>query len=391
MGISTKLQDVPLDDLYLDPKNPRLGRHYANVTSSQKEILDVMNEWTLDELAISYIENIESGGFWTHEALLVVEEELYGKQQFVVVEGNRRLAALKYLQLAINGEKVSRKWHSLVENLKEDELEKFKELFNRIPYIQADSRQDIEAFLGFRHVTGIKQWNPEEKAQYIAWLIDERDMTYEEVMRKIGSKTSTVREHYISYQLLLQIESDVEDFSPKYAEGRFSVMYLTLKKRGVRNYLQIDLMADPEIAKRPVPENHLKNLENFALWLFGNNKQLPLFEDSRQANQFDTILKSEEAVQYLETTENPKFDYALQLAGGDELETIESINKAGGDELETIELINKAAYSIRLSLSHIHHHKDSQEIQCAIKRLTVDFKELLSRFPDFLTEFLEDN
>ena len=258
MGISTNLQDAPLDDLYLDPKNPRLGRHYANANSSQEEILDVINEWTLDELAISYIENIESGGFWTHEALLVVEEELYGEQRFVVVEGNRRLAALIYLRRAVNGENVSKKRQLLVENLMEDNLEKFEKLFNHVPYIQADSRQDIEAFLGFRHVTGIKQWNPEEKAQYIAWLIDERGMTYEEVMRKIGSKTRTVRENYISYQLLLQIESDVEGFSPEYAEDRFSVMYLTLKKRGAQKYLQIDIEADPEAAKRPVPNDHLK-------------------------------------------------------------------------------------------------------------------------------------
>ena len=377
MGISTELQYATLDDLYLDPKNPRLGRHYANANSSQEEILDVMNEWTLEELAISYIENIENGGFWTHEALLVVKEELYGKQRFVVVEGNRRLAALIYLQKGINEEKVPRRWQSLVENVKKDALEKLEKLFGHIPYIQADSRQDIEAFLGFRHVTGIKQWNPEEKAQYIAWLIDERDMTYEEVMRKIGSKTPTVRENYISYQLLLQIESDVTDFSPEYAEDRFSVMYLTLKKTGVQKYLQIDIMADPETAKRPVPKDHLKNLEYFALWLFGNDKKPPLFEDSRQASQFDTILKSEEAVRYLELSENPRFDYALQLVGG--------------DELEIIELINKASYSIRLSLSHIHRHKNSQKVQRAVKGLTVDFKELLNRFPSLRTEFLEDD
>ena len=377
MAISTEVQYAKLCDLYLDPKNPRLGRHYVNANSSQEDILDVMDDWTLDELAISYIENIESGGFWTHEALLVVEEELYGKQQFVVVEGNRRLAALIYLGRAINGEKVSKKWHSIVENLKEDDLEKFEKLFGRIPYIQADFRQDIEAFLGFRHVTGIKQWNPEEKAQYIAWLIEKRGMTYEEIMRKIGSKTPTVRENYISYQLLLQIESDVEDFSPEYAEDRFSVMYITLKKTGVQKYLQIDIMADPETAKRPVPRDHQRNLENFALWLFGNNKRPPLFEDSRQASQFNTILKSKEAVRYLELAENPRFDHALQLTGG--------------DELETIELINKAASNIRLSLSHIHHHKDSQEMQHAVKKLTIDFKELLDRFPSLRTEFLEDD
>ena len=377
MGIGTELHYAALDDLYLDPKNPRLGRHYANANSSQEDILDVMNEWTLDELAISYIENIENGGFWTHEALLVIKEELYGEQRFVVVEGNRRLAALIYLQRAVNGEKVSRRWQSLVENLKKDAFEKFEKLFSHIPYIQADSRQDIEAFLGFRHVTGIKQWNPEEKAQYIAWLIEERDMTYEEVMRKIGSKTRTVRENYISYQLLLQIESDVEDFSPEYAEDRFSVMYLTLKKVGVQKYLQIDIRADPKVAKRPVPEDHLKNLENFALWLFGNDKRPPLFADSRQADDFNTILETPDAVSYLEGNEKPNFDYALQLT-----------NK---DEQEIIRLINNAGDNIQLSLSRVHHYKDSKKMQRAIERLAIDFKELLNRFPNIRSEFLKDD
>ena len=137
----------------------------------------------------------------------------------------------------------------LVENLNEDDLEKFEKLFRSIPYVQADSRQDIEAFLGFRHVTGIKQWNPEEKAQYIAWLIEQRNMTYEQVMRKIGSKTPTVRENYISYQLLLQIESDVEDFSPEYAADRFSVMYLTLKKPESKNIYRLILWRTQKLPK----------------------------------------------------------------------------------------------------------------------------------------------
>ena len=368
MGISTELQYATLDDLYLDAKNPRLGRHNANENLSQAKVLEVMRDWVLDELAISYLES----GFWTHEALLVVEEELDGESRRVVVEGNRRLAALKYLRAATQGEKVPRKWEVLVKDTQVPEV-----LFNHIPYIRADSRQDIESFLGFRHVTGIKQWNPEEKAQYIARLIDERGMTYQQVMRKIGSKTQTVRENYISYQLLLQMESTVEEFLPEYAEGRFSVMHLTLKRRGVQTYLHIDITADPETAKRPVSEDHLKNLENFALWLFGNDEQPPLFEDSRQSDNFNTILESPEAVQYLENSKKPNFDYALQLAGG--------------NERETIRLINEAANNIALSLSHVHHYKDSQKMQAAVKKLSIDFKELLNRFPDLRAEFLKDD
>ena len=180
MAISTKLEYAKLDDLYLDPKNPRLGRRQANADLSQEEILDLMRNWVLDELAVSYSES----GFWTHEALLVVEEDVDGKPGLVVVEGNRRLAALIYLRDAINGNPISKKWASLVENLKENTLEELKELFSHIPYIQIDSSQEVESFLGFRHVTGIKQWPSEQKARYITKLIDERGMNYEEVMPK---------------------------------------------------------------------------------------------------------------------------------------------------------------------------------------------------------------
>ena len=372
MAISTELQYATLDKLYLDAKNPRLGLHNADADRPQKEILILMRDWVLEELAISYLES----GFWTHEALLVVEETLYGQSHLVVVEGNRRLAALKYLHAAYHEEEVPQKWRELVHDtqVSKKDLEK---LFSKIPYILVDSREEVDEFLGFRHVTGIKQWHPEQKAQYIAKLIDERGMSYRDVMRKIGSQTPTVRQHYISYQLLLQIEDSVEDFSFKNASGRFSVMYLTLGKKGVQDYLRIDIMADPKTAKKPVPQHHLQNLAKFALWLFGNDEQPPLFEDSRDAERFNTTLKDSKAVEYLENSKQPNLNHAFQLAGG--------------SELETARLIDEAANSIALSLIHVHHHKESQKIQRAVEKLSIDFKALLNRFPQLEEEFFKED
>ena len=368
MAISEKLQFATLDELYLDAQNPRLGRQNANANLSQDKILGIMRDFVLDELAVSYLES----GFWTHEALLVVKEKVEGEQRLVVVEGNRRLAALKYLHRAFEGDNVPTKWHSIVEG--EDYPNK---LFSKIPYLLVDSRQEIEAFLGFRHVTGIKQWEPEEKAQFIAKLIDEQGMSYEQVMRRIGSITRTVRENYISYHVLLQMESDLEDFAPEYVEDRFSVMFLTLQKKGVQNYLNINISADPNSAVKPVPETHLKNLAHFALWLFGNRKQPPLFRDSRLKDDFSTILENPEAVKYLESHERPDFDYAFQLARD--------------DERQLIRLINEARINIRISLSHVHYYKDSPELQSAVERLGTDFKELINRFPNLCNEILKDD
>jgi len=357
-----------LEDLYLDARNPRLGRHQKGASLSQKEILEIMGKWDLDELAISYLEN----GFWRHEALLVVKEELDGEQRFVVVAGNRRVAALIYLRQAISGEEIFKEWGPLVENKSIPE-----KLFEKIPYIQIHSRQEVESFQAFHHdVTGIKQWFPAQKSEYIAKLIDEQGMSYEDVRRMIGSDISRVRYHYISYRLFLQMDDVLEDFSAADAEFRFITMSLSIQTLGVQKYLDLDIFAEPDDAKTPVPKHRLGALANFARWLFGTQQHPPLLIGSRNADDFGRLLENSQAVQYLENNKHARFDVAWQLAYGNE---------------EIIRLIGEAHNKIAISLSHIHHYKDSPEVQRAVEKLAINSKELLSQFPSIRAEFLEDN
>lgn len=184
MAVKQKIEYENIQNLNLDPRNPRLGREVHESELSQSEILEKMRTWSLEELAVSFLEN----GFWPQEALLTTKENLGKKNNsLVVVEGNRRLAALMYLQEAFNGNPANRKWKELVDGKDPGTL------FSSIPYLLVESRKDVEAFLGFRHVTGIKEWHPAEKAEYISRMIDE-GMSYREVMRKIGSQTPAVRQ-----------------------------------------------------------------------------------------------------------------------------------------------------------------------------------------------------
>lgn len=368
MAIGTELKYAKLDDLCLDPLNPRLGRNNTGRDMPQAQVLELMRDWTLDELIVSFL---ESGGFWTHEAVLVVEEPLYGAEHLVVVEGNRRVAALKYLRNALNGEEVPRKIAEIAKGAKPA-----PSLFTKVPYILVDSRKDVEAFLGFRHVTGIKEWKPAEKAQFIAKLIDDNGYDYQQVMRKIGSRTDSVRQNYISYRLLLQIE-DLDVVPEEQFEERFSVMYLSLRTQGVQKYLKIDIHADAKAAKKPVPKDHLLHLENFALWLFGTDERLPLFSDSRQVDNFGRILESPKAVEYLEETETPRFEVALRTAGG--------------DEPEIVQLVEKAADNVELSLTRVHLYKKSSKLQRGVRRLGADVLQLLQVFPKIKRELESEN
>lgn len=357
MAIKSNILFTSLDNLNLDPLNPRLGRENTGRDVSQEKVLDLMEDWNLDELAISFLES----GFWPQEAILAVEENLYNRHCLVVVEGNRRIAALKLLKDAFDGKPHSQKWADLIHEKKIP-----TDLFEKIPYILIDSRKDVIAFLGFRHVTGIEQWRPAEKAEYIAKLIDEDGFTYEQVMRKIGSKTNTVRQNYISYRLLLQMEEQA-DISIKNVEQEFSVLFLSLRTAGVQQYLNIDISASPDKAEKPVPPRRLNALTNYARWLFGDETKLPLFTDSRYVDKFGKILESDEAVYYLERTEKPNFEVAYRIAGG--------------DEPELVNLLEQAADNIELALSRVHQYKKSKKIQKAVERLGIDALQLLDVFP----------
>lgn len=362
MAIDTTIKYAALDTLNLDPMNPRLGRGNTGPAVQQAAVLDLMKDWSLEELAVSFIEN----GFWPQEALIVAEEQLYGKPALVVIEGNRRLAALMFLSEALDGTLKDRKWKEIAAQVKS-----IGTLLTRIPYIEVTSRKDVESFLGFRHVTGIKEWKPAEKAEYISKLIEDSGMGYVEVMRKIGSRTATVRQNYISYRLLLQMEArDQIDISK--VEDKFSVLFLSLRTDGVRTYLNIDLQAEPTQAKVPVPKEHLKNLENFARWLFGVKNIPPIVTDSRQVEQFGQILESKKAIEYLERTPLPSFDAAFQLAGG--------------DEPAIVRQIEEAADKVEASLSRAHRYAKSKKLRTASKRLGEDVFQLLTLFPQLKEE-----
>lgn len=363
MAVHTKIETSGIDALLLDPKNPRLGRQNVQKNLSQVDILDVMGNFTLDELGISIMQS----GFWPQEALIAVKEKVGKVEKLVVVEGNRRLAALKLLQRA-QERKAPDEWNELYADHTSKQKTAFKELLKQIPYILVDNREDVQAYLGFRHVTGIKQWDPAEKAEYISNLI-ESGMTYKEVTDAIGSKVASVRQNYISFRILLQMEEEKKIHIPS-VEERFSVLTLSLRTDGVQSYLGVDMSLDPDKAKKPIPQNKIKHLVNFALWLFGNEEKDidPIISDSRQIEQFGKVLESPKAVQYLEKTENPRFHSAYRIAGG--------------DASDVADYIEQACFQLEEALGVIHHVKESPRVKEASQRLVKDVEQLLATYPE---------
>lgn len=345
MAINTQVEYASVEDFSLDPSSPRIACLTTLREHTEHELLELMQKWVLDEIALSYLNN---NGFWSHEPLLVLDEQSAGDKKMVVVDGNRRLAAIQSLNAAYRGKSDSPKWADIVR-----QYPKPASLFASIPFLRCDSRDDITAYLGFRHITGIKQWDVDKKGAYISGLVDS-GKSYQDVARQIGSKSPTVRKHYIAYRTLLQIKDEVEVFDATLGEHRFSMLYFLVDTVGLKKYLQINTDKSPMELKKPVPSSHKSQLTRFSGWLFGTTHHEPLIRDIRQVNEFAKALESEEAVVYLESSKSPKIDVAIEIAEG--------------EEWQAIEYINDAAKNAELALARIHAFKDSRNLQKAIRR-----------------------
>ena len=203
-------------------------------------------------------------------------------------------------------------------------------------------------------------------------MIDDLAMSYDSVRKQIGMQTDTVRRNYIAYRIVKQLKSLGIEVSEQGIESRFSVLFLSLREEGVRSFLSINARAEPEEAKLPVPKEMQKNLSDFAQWMFGTDDRRPLFTDSRYVASFARILSSPEAVDYLRSSPLPSFDVALQ--------------KAGVEDEEIENQLKEASNQMELALGKVHLYLDSEPIQKAMKRVALNAKELVSKFPSIADE-----
>lgn len=344
MAISKTLQYGKVDELWLDPKNPRIGRAKRRENPTQESLLRVMSTWTLEELVDSFL---NAGGFWTQDALIVVSEPIDNVPRLIVVEGNRRLAALKLMKAAIRREAGVPP--VIQERMAEAEIAEDDDLFENIPYLLADQRSDIDAYLGFRHVTGIIQWAPAEKAEFITKLIESQNLSYKEVGRQIGSRADVVRNNYVAFKILQQIEVLFDEEHWAEIEDKFSVLFLAVKSNKVRDFLGIDVNAiGIHGAHDPIPEGKQEDLSRFIGWVFGTKDRKPIVRDSRQIDRFAEILSEERSVQYLKENAEPQFEVAYALT------------KAAADLV--IDPLREAGRQITLALSEIGGRANDEDV-----------------------------
>ena len=257
-----KIESLDVEQLLLDPENPRLEG--MGLLKDQSDLIKAMwREMAVSEVALS----IAANGFFEEEPLFAIPgPTINGKPGYYVVEGNRRLTAVKLL-LDENLRKTVRATD--LPELDAKALDKLKKL----PVSIYPKREALWEYFGFRHVNGPKEWDSLSKAAYVAKVRREYGKSLEEITRKIGDQHSTVKRIYRGYVLLEQAEKFTKFNREDIHRNRFffSHLYTATDYEEVQAFLGTD--AEASLHDNPIAKKHLGDLEQLMVWLFGSKER----------------------------------------------------------------------------------------------------------------------
>jgi hypothetical protein len=310
------ISPYPLEAIALDKENPRL---ILPARASDLEIVRMMYEGeALDELALSFVEN----GYFTEEPVVLVPD---GKRadRYIVVEGNRRVAALKLLLDNKLRKAVGVTGWPDVSSARRTQLAS-------VPAVLYSNRDEVVPYLGFRHISGIKTWEPFQKARYIAGLVD-AGRAIPDIERSVGDRTNAVRKMYQSFVVYQQITKDL-GIPSRAIEGSYSLLEVTLSQSAIKQFLEIPARLPVTRSEAIVPEARYSELREVVSWVFGDptERQDRIITDSRQISQrLGPIIKDPDALAYLRKSRD--LEGAYEFSGGERnvlLKQIASVRRA---------------------------------------------------------------
>ncbi len=269
-----EFKPVPVEKLLYDDTNPRLaGEGLRRTPDSVQKFLEGPPHYAL-HLEGSIVEN----GFIPYEPLVVRKQG----DNFVVIEGNRRLAAVKHI--LSNATKYT---PHLIQHLQTIPVLIFHEKLDQ------SHIEEIQTYLGVKHLFGFREWPPLSKAIFLDRRIkSKRDI--EVLCRELNITRPVIRRYLIPYRLR---KREKEIFRNVNLED-FWALAESFGRTSIRAY--IALKADSAtLTIKKINKRKLRYLAEF-LYGKGKNKEGRRITDTRQIKYLARVLANAEATKELE-------------------------------------------------------------------------------------------
>jgi len=277
---------VKLENLYFDPNNFRYADDFSHIVIPDDRIIQVGNQKPifnkLKKDISSLIDVIMENDFIYIEMIIVKE---LSNNNYFVIEGNRRLAVLKYIQE-----------NYAIEDLKPN-LKKIME--SGLEVKVNNSLYDNDILMAMRHISGVKSWNGFAKAKLITKLKEVNEYSFQEISVKIEKEVYNIKKQYYSFKLLQQMEE--AEYSILEIKDLYSIFFETLTNQQFKKWLDWN-----EETGRCHNE---ANLNRFYQWIIKvedeNGKKLSeIISNPQGLREVSKILNDEYALNILETKRN---------------------------------------------------------------------------------------
>lgn len=228
-------QSVALSRLYLDPNNFRFRDHheYKHVAAEQLFDKDVQRRTTIfvlgskNEKVRDLIESIKANGWLDIDPVLV--RQMDGGRH-LVVEGNRRVATLKYLQ--------RRHEEGVIDLGKLDPA-----VFSELPVVHylGTGERDRLVMMGLHHISGKRRWPAISRARAMADLLPHFDNNPDAVCRALG--VSKI-EFKLSVRTLALVDAYKQsDYGTLFESSQYNLFREVLRSVEIRTWLGWDHQA----------------------------------------------------------------------------------------------------------------------------------------------------
>jgi hypothetical protein len=347
------IRPIKLTELHLDARNPRLLDLHALSDTEPTEV--ELAQKILDEHDPRAIgRSLVAFGYFQTDPLIVFKREAGG---YTVVEGNRRLVAVKLLtDDELRGQlELPNEWNELAAQFKERRPTDFDEL----PCQELADRRAAAPTIGYRHIVGIKKWGAYEKAAFVVELIrdpDHRDFT--QVARLTGESVAKVKTYFRDFLVLDQAAKAGIDTGG--ARDEFGKFTRAMTEPKLRAYIQaIESQEIEEAADAAYGDDEATR--NVISLMFGDaDGAPPAFTDSRKVHDFAISLATPESREILLNTRD--LPTAFQASGG----PLERLLKNLGDALG----------AVQKAVQDYPAYKDEPEVSATLEAIKEALKQL---------------
>ena len=236
-------RELDLDHIFLDPNNPRFCSERERKTFEKKipeETIQTKTQKRIENFGVKELrESILRNGFLPMDRIVVRPIQGHG-DKYVVVEGNRRLAALKSIHHQIEAGEIDE------DGIDDEYLEKLKDSTKKIEVLlYKGTEEDISWVLqGIRHISGIKEWSAAQRANLVAKQVDilksdDNTAVFARVGQQFGLGRKAVARLYRVYKALQQMRDD-DEYGDKCQDDHFTLFDEAYRNAGVRNWLKWD-------------------------------------------------------------------------------------------------------------------------------------------------------